>query len=192
MRPVLLTMKAFGSYAGYTEVNFDRLTGGLYLIVGKTGAGKTTVFDAISFALFGRPSGSERTAEMLHSDFVSKGEDTVVTLDFLHQGRKYRVERTLHFPRKRGAAEYGDVQISAVMTGEGLTPLEGATRVTVRCEELLGLNAEQFRRIVMLAQGEFRNSSGREATRKTRSWAGFLTIRSTCAFRTSWEACGTA
>ena len=156
MRPVLLTMKAFGSYAGYTEVDFDRLTGGLYLIVGKTGAGKTTVFDAISFALFGRPSGSERTAEMLHSDFVSKGEDTVVTLDFLHQGRKYRVERTLHFPRKRGAAEYGDVQISAVMTGEGLTPLEGATRVTARCEELLGLNAEQFRRIVMLAQGEFR------------------------------------
>ena len=70
MRPTQLTMKAFGSYAGKTRVEFADLTGGLYLIVGKTGAGKTTIFDAISFALFGVPSGSERKTEMLNSDYV--------------------------------------------------------------------------------------------------------------------------
>ena len=156
MRPVKLTMKAFGSYAGETTVDFDRLKGGLYLIVGRTGAGKTTIFDAVSFALFGVPSGSERTADMLHSDFVPLSEDTEVRLDFRHQGRAYHVERSLHFRKKRGTDEYGDAIVSAGMTGDGQEPLEGATRVTARCAELLGLNAEQFRRIVMLAQGEFR------------------------------------
>ncbi len=156
MRPTGLTMKAFGSYAGETAVEFGSLTGGLYLIVGKTGAGKTTIFDAISFALFGVPSGSERRTEMLHSDFVPLSVDTVVTLDFIHQGRAYHVERSLHFPKKRGGEGYGDAAVSAVMTGPEQPAIEGATKVTARCEELLGLNSEQFRRIVMLAQGEFR------------------------------------
>ena len=102
MRPLKLTMKAFGCYAEETTVDFRDFTGGLFLIVGKTGAGKTTIFDAISFALFGRPSGSERTADMLHSDFVPLSEDMEVALDFLHQGRAYHVERRMHFPRKRG------------------------------------------------------------------------------------------
>ncbi|MBQ1413660.1 MAG: AAA family ATPase, partial [Clostridia bacterium] len=94
MRPVRLTMKAFGSYAQETVVDFEQFKGGLYLIVGKTGAGKTTVFDAISFALFGKPSGSEREPKMLHSDFAPMNEDTVVSLVFIHQGRKYEVSRT--------------------------------------------------------------------------------------------------
>ena len=93
MRPVKLTMKAFGSFARETVVDFDKLGGGLYLIVGKTGAGKTTIFDAISFALFGEPSGSERDAKMFHSDFVPLSEDTVVKLSFVHNGRQYLVER---------------------------------------------------------------------------------------------------
>ena len=70
MRPTKLTMKAFGSYAAETSIDFEQFVGGLYLIVGKTGSGKTTIFDAISFALFGRPSGSDRTEKMLHSDFI--------------------------------------------------------------------------------------------------------------------------
>ena len=78
MRPLKLTMKAFGSYAQETVVDFESFNGGLYLIVGKTGAGKTTIFDAISFALFGEPSGSERKTAMLHSDFVPTSVDTVV------------------------------------------------------------------------------------------------------------------
>lgn len=155
MRPLKLTMKAFGCYAKETTVDFQQFTDGLFLIVGKTGAGKTTVFDAISFALFGRPSGAERTAEMLHSDFVPLSEDMEVSLDFLHQGRTYHVERKMHFPKKR-SGDYGDPTVSAAMWGDGQAAIQVATRVTARCEELLGLNAEQFRRIVMLAQGEFR------------------------------------
>ena len=156
MRPVRLTMKAFGSYAQETVVDFEQFKGGLYLIVGKTGAGKTTVFDAISFALFGKPSGSEREPKMLHSDFAPMNEDTVVSLVFIHQGRKYEVSRTIHFRKKRGTDDYGEPDIQAVLTGEDMSPIEKATKVTARCEELLGMNAEQFRRIVMLAQGEFR------------------------------------
>ena len=156
MRPNLLKMRAFGCYADETEVDFDKLSGNLYLIVGKTGAGKTTIFDAISFALFGRPSGSERQTAMLHSDFVPMSEDTLVTLDFTHQGRSYRVERRLHFQKSRASGQYEKMTVGAVMSGGEQPPVEGAEKVTSRCEELLGLNAEQFRRIVMLAQGEFR------------------------------------
>ena len=167
MRPLQLTMTAFGSYAQETPVNFEQMTGGLYLIVGKTGAGKTTVFDAISFALFGKPSGSERTADMLHSDYVDKSVDTVVKLTFLHQGRRYTVERSIHFNKKRGTVgEFGDAKINAQMWQDDSDPLTGATLVTARCEELLGLNAEQFRRIVMLAQGEFREFLRSDSTKK--------------------------
>lgn len=166
MRPTLLKMKAFGSYAQPTTVEFENLTGGLYLIVGKTGAGKTTIFDAISFALFGRPSGSERTADMLHSDFVPLSEDTEVALDFIHQGKKYHVERSIHFPKARGGGGYGDGKISATMKGENQAAIEVASQVTARCEELLGLNAEQFRRIVMLAQGEFREFLRSDSNKK--------------------------
>ena len=118
MKPIRLTMKAFGSYAEETVVDFESFTGGLYLIVGKTGAGKTTIFDAISFALFGVPSGSERNVDMLHSDFVEKSEDTVVTLSFLHQGREYCVERSIRFAKKRGGLGYGEGKVSATMTWE--------------------------------------------------------------------------
>ena len=157
MRPLKLTMKAFGSYAQETVVDFESFNGGLYLIVGKTGAGKTTIFDAISFALFGEPSGSERKTAMLHSDFVPKSEDTVVKLEFLHQGKRYRVERSLHFPKKRGTNEYDDdVSKKAVFYAEGESPIDKETRVTERCVNLLGINAGQFKSIVMLAQGEFR------------------------------------
>ena len=156
MRPVKLTMKAFGSFAQETVVDFDKLGGGLYLIVGKTGAGKTTIFDAISFALFGKPSGSERDAKMFHSDFVPLSEDTVVKLSFVHNGRQYLVERNMHFKKTRETGEYKLDKIDAVLSGEGMAPVEGATKVKDKCEELLGMNGDQFRRIVMLAQGEFR------------------------------------
>ena len=156
MRTTKLTMKAFGSYAKETSIDFDTMTGGLYLIVGKTGAGKTTIFDAICFALFGCPSGSDRTVDMLHSDFVPMSQDTEVALDFLHQGRRYHVERSIHFRKKRGTENYNNAVVSARMTGDEQSAIDGARNVTARCEELLGLSAVQFKRIVMLAQGEFR------------------------------------
>ena len=157
MRPVKLYMKAFGSYARETEVDFESFNGGLYLIVGKTGAGKTTIFDAISFALFGEPSGSERSKAMLHSDYVPRSEDTVVRLDFIHQGKRYRVERSLHFSKNRGTSEYNKkIETNAVFLAEGEPPIQKETNVNERCMKLLGMNAGQFKSIVMLAQGEFR------------------------------------
>ena len=87
MRPVYLEMTAFGSYAEKTEVPFDRLEHGLYLVTGDTGAGKTTIFDAIMFALYGMASGTDRSADMLHFDHVPKSVDTRVILRF-RQGEK--------------------------------------------------------------------------------------------------------
>ena len=167
MRPLHLEMTAFGSYAEKTVVPFESLRQGLYLVTGDTGAGKTTIFDAITFALYGKASGSERTADMLHCDHVSKGTDTVVTLRFSQSGKEYSVTRTIHFVKRRGASEgYGESQIGAVLLGPDGESVEGASRVTVRCEELLGLNADQFRKIIMLAQGEFREFLNAESEKK--------------------------
>ena len=168
MRPVKLTMKAFGSFARETVVDFDKLGGGLYLIVGKTGAGKTTIFDAISFALFGEPSGSERDAKMFHSDFVPLSEDTVVKLSFVHNGRQYLVERNIHFKKNRETGKYKFDKIDVVLTGEGMAPVEGANKVKDKSEEILGMNGDQFRRIVMLAQGEFREFMKSDSEAKNR------------------------
>jgi len=156
MRPIRLEMTAFGSYAETTAVPFGELGSGLYLITGDTGAGKTTIFDAVTFALYGVVSGSERKSEMMHCDHVPLSRDTEVTLVFEQGGRTYCVARTIHFPRLRGSGErYGKPVYAARLT-EPDAVIEGATKVTERCAELLGLNAEQFRKIVMLAQGEFR------------------------------------
>ena len=156
MRPLKLEMTAFGSYAGTTVLPFEDLRQGLYLVTGDTGAGKTTIFDAISFALYGVASGNDRSPDMLHCDHVPRSVDTVVRLRFSQGGKEYTAERSIHFTKKRGADNvYGDAKISATLT-EPETVIEGASRVSARCEALLGLNAEQFRKIIMLAQGEFR------------------------------------
>ena len=168
MRPVLLTMKAFGSFACETSVSFEDFRNGIFLVVGETGAGKTTVFDAIVFALFGTASGSNRKPDMLHSDYVEKSTDTEVTLAFDHGGRRYQVKRSIHFPKKRGKEnEYGDGQLSALLTAPEGDLVDGHANVTKRCEELLGLDAEQFRKIVMLAQGEFREFLSADSGKKS-------------------------
>ena len=100
MRPITLEMKAFGSYAEKSVIRFDEFSRGLFLISGETGAGKTMIFDAIAFALFGKTSGGEREAARMHCDLVSPGEDTEVRLVFLQNGQEYTVWRTLHFSGK--------------------------------------------------------------------------------------------
>ncbi len=169
MRPIELTMKAFGSFAKETTVRFADFRGGLYLIVGETGAGKTTIFDAIVFALFGAASGSNRKPDMMHSDYMEKSEDTVVRLVFEQGGKLYTAERTIHFRKKRGAEnEYSDGALDAILTlTDDAPPVKGHVAVTRRCEELLGLNADQFRKIVMLAQGEFREFLAADAAKKS-------------------------
>ncbi len=167
MRPLSLEMTAFGSYAETTCVPFEQLRHGLYLVAGDTGAGKTTIFDAVVFALFGRPSGKDRSVDMLHCDYVEKSVDTVVKLRFEQGGKEYTVLRSIHFPKKRGEERaYGDQQIAATLLEPDRDPTEGAEKVTRRVEELLGLNADQFRKIVMLAQGEFREFLKADSDRK--------------------------
>ena len=157
MRPILLKMKAFGSYARETTVAFEELKDTLYLITGDTGAGKTTLFDAIVFALYGVPSGKDRSVDELHSDFVDKSVDTEVELHFEHGGKQYTVHRTIHFRKsQKDKGQFSAREIGATLEEPGRQPLERTDKVTKRVEELLGLNAEQFRKIVMLAQGEFR------------------------------------
>ena len=101
MKPIRLTLSAFGPYAGEEVVDFSRIQNGLYLITGDTGAGKTTIFDAIVFALYGETSGTSRGTAMLRSDFAAQETPTFVQLTFSYQGRTYTVRRNPEYQRKR-------------------------------------------------------------------------------------------
>ena len=108
MRPLFLTLSAFGPYAGRTEVDFSKLgTSGLYLITGDTGAGKTTIFDAVSYALFGEASGKVRESSMLRSKYAAPDVPTFVRLTFSYMGRTFIAERNPEYirPSKRGGGE---------------------------------------------------------------------------------------
>ena len=160
MKPIVLEMTAFGPYARRTTVDFCKLNQSLYLITGDTGAGKTTIFDGIMFALYGVASGKgekkSRTFDMMHCDYVDKSQDTVIRLEFEHLGKSYTVERTLHFKKKRDSGEYEKTTPTAKLWEPERWVQEKSDAVTERITELLGMNAEQFRKIVMLAQGEFK------------------------------------
>ena len=151
-----LTMKAFGSYGDETVLDYADLQEGLYLIRGETGAGKTTIFDAVMIALYGEASGERRDFAMFHSDFVPKSVDSEVELEFEHKGGTHRVRRVQHFKNTHGTDEYVAVTPKATFWEDGKPVIERATAVTNRITELIGLTAAQFRQIVMLAQGDFR------------------------------------
>ena len=154
MRPIKLSMTAFGPYAEKTVIDFSELKQGVYLITGDTGAGKTTIFDAIVFALYGEGSGSGRNSEMFHSDYVDKFTDTEVELEFLCRDKLYRVVRIIHYKKKRGGG-VGSITKQALLYCPNEQPLEKETSVNAKVTEILGLDEKQFRQIVMLAQGEF-------------------------------------
>lgn len=158
MRPIKLTMNAFGPYASKAEVEFESFgEGGLFLITGDTGAGKTTIFDAITFALFNKTSGTEREINTLRSDYAKENEDTYVELTFSHMGRVYQINRSPQYEKvKKNGAGFTTKTAKARMLREPDTPIEGTRQVNEAVEDLLKINYDQFKQISMIAQGEFR------------------------------------
>lgn len=156
MKPINLKISAFGPYKDEVNIDFTKLgENGIFLITGDTGAGKTSIFDAISFAIFGEVSGSNRPIQSIRSDFADINLDTYVELEFIHKNKKYKILRNPAYekPKKKGegftkksadaSLEYDDIVVS------------GIKNVDIKIEEILGINAKQFKQISMLGQGEF-------------------------------------
>lgn len=158
MRPLKLKMNAFGPYPSFVEVDFEALgEKGLFLITGNTGAGKTTIFDAITFALFHRTSGTDREITSLRSDFAKISEETYVELTFYHMGRTYCVYRSPQYDRPKKTGQGMVTQTAkAKLFREPDTPIEGVKQVNEAIEDLLRIDYDQFKQISMIAQGEFR------------------------------------
>ena len=160
MRPIKLTMSAFGPYAGTTVLELDKLgTHGLYLITGDTGAGKTTIFDAITFALFGEASGDSRDPGMLRSKYAAPETPTEVELIFDYAGKIYTIRRNPEYmrPSKRGDGFTTEKAHAELHMPDGR--VFSSTRlkeVNAEIQTILGVNREQFSQIAMIAQGEFR------------------------------------
>ena len=157
MRPLKLTLSAFGPYAGRMELDFASLgTGGLYLITGDTGAGKTTIFDAISFALFGEASGGSREPGMLRSKYADPAVPTEVTLVFRYAGKEYTITRNPEYMRPKGRGEGLTKQTAgAVLTYPDGHPVTRPKEVNAAVRDILGLDREQFAQVAMIAQGDF-------------------------------------
>lgn len=157
MKPVKLVMSAFGPFRGVTEVPFSELgTAGLFLINGDTGSGKTTIFDAISFALYGNASGENRTADSFRSDYAEEEEETYVELTFIHHHREYKILRNPSYLRskKRGSGTTEQKNNATLILPDGRV-ISGYAQVTQAVTELLGIDWRQYKQISMLAQGEF-------------------------------------
>ena len=158
MRPLNLTMAAFGPYAGQATVDFSVLgTSGLYLITGDTGAGKTTIFDAITYALYGEASGESRESSMLRSKYAAPETPTFVELTFLNGGKAYTVRRNPEYTRPKTRGTGTTVQkADAELTLPDGRIITKARDVTAAVTDIVGVDREQFARIAMIAQGEFR------------------------------------
>ncbi|MBQ8087681.1 MAG: SMC family ATPase, partial [Clostridia bacterium] len=156
MKPLKLTLSAFGPYLLPTEVDFSRLGGrGLFLITGDTGAGKTTLFDGITFALYGTASGGRdrRDSAAFRSDFADPKQETWVELTFEHRGRTYRLRRNPSYEREGFKTQRRhDAEMTCLETGQVWTRAKDVTDEVVR---LLGLTEQQFRQTAMIAQGDF-------------------------------------
>lgn len=164
MKPIQLVLSAFGPYVKRTVIDFSALgEEGLFLIAGDTGAGKTTIFDAISFALYGEASGGKekRKSKSFHSDYVSDQTETYVELTFRHRGETWWIRRNLEYQRPAKKKKDGmetttrqaaDAQMRNEDTGEEILRMDDVNR---RVRELLGLTQDQFTQTVMIAQGDF-------------------------------------
>ena len=158
MRPLKLTIAGFGPYAGTQMLDFEKLgSSGLYLITGDTGAGKTTIFDAITFALFGEASGNNRDPSMLRSKYAKGDAPTYVELTFSYDGKNYTVRRSPKYERlkSRGIGTTTQIADAKLIYPDGrLLTKQGEVDAAIR--DIIGLTREQFSQISMISQGDFR------------------------------------
>ena len=160
MKPLKLTMSAFGSYAGKNVIDFTGQQQGIFLITGDTGAGKTTIFDAITYALYNETSGGERNGNMMRSQYAQPETETYVELEFLYRGQTYRVRRNPDYKitktLKNGKIREQKVPHSVELTlPDGTVFPEKKNATDAKIIEILGLTVDQFSQIVMIAQGDF-------------------------------------
>ena len=160
MKPLKLTMSAFSSYAGKNVIDFTGQQQGIFLITGDTGAGKTTIFDAITYALYNQTSGGERNGNMMRSQYAQPETETYVELEFLYRGQTYRVRRNPDYKitktLKNGKIREQKVPHSVELTlPDGTVFPEKKNATDAKIIEILGLTADQFSQIVMIAQGDF-------------------------------------
>lgn len=157
MRPLKLKISAFGPYSGVTEFDFEKLgTGGLYLITGDTGAGKTTIFDAITYALYGEPSGKNREVSMLRSKYANEATPTEVELVFSYRDEEYIVKRNPEYEReaKRGGGMTKQSANAEIIYPDGKV-VSKIKDVDNAVKDIIGIDRNQFCQIAMIAQGDF-------------------------------------
>lgn len=162
MKPITLTMSAFGSYAGEETIDFTQAKGGVFLITGDTGAGKTTIFDAIVYALYDQTSGGKREGAMMRSQYASPDVPTFVELVFSYRGKCYKVRRNPSYERpSRRKNKDGERTVTMESPSVSLTMPDGreypgkVREINEKIAEILGVGKEQFTQVAMIAQGEF-------------------------------------
>lgn len=162
MKPLLLTMSAFGSYAGKQTVNFEKIDHGLILITGDTGAGKTTIFDAVIFALYGESSGGSRKGTMMRSHYASDDAETYVELKFRVRDIDYVICRSPNYSRtskrKNKNGEFSSVSVQervSLIMPDGKEVPGNVKEINQRVQEIIGIDRNQFSQIAMIAQGEY-------------------------------------
>jgi exonuclease SbcC len=160
MRPLQLTLSAFGPFKGVVSIDFSAFGNRLFLINGPTGSGKTTLFDAMSYALYGNPTGQYRDSSFLRSSYADPDTKTFVELTFSYQGKTYKItrypsqERKTLRKNKSGTGSTIDPE-SVTLEGEGLKPLSKTKEVNAKIIEIIGLDKDQFEETMMIAQGGF-------------------------------------
>lgn len=162
MKPLKLVMSAFGSYGGTEIVDFETISHGIFLITGDTGAGKTTIFDAISFALFGETSGQRREPSMMRSQYASENEETCVSFVFSERGKVYEINRSPSYTRiskrKNKNGEYTGVLVpakAALFLPDGSEYPGNIRDINLKLQEIIGVDQNQFSQIAMIAQGDY-------------------------------------
>ena len=156
MIPLFLTIKNFGPFLNEQSIDFKQvIKNNIFLITGPTGAGKTSIYDAITFSLYGKSSGTIRKAESMQSDFSSNKDETYVDFTFSIKNQIYNIKRVMKRKKITSKNTITDTKPKAELILPDQTVIEGISEVNQKILEIIGLNQLQFSKIVMLAQGEF-------------------------------------